>query len=67
MPDFEGYKYFLLVIDVFSKHIYARPLKEKTAVSVANAFKEIYEEFQSPIFKLESDNVFIVILTYDKC
>ena len=57
MPEFDGYKYILLVIDVFSKHMYARPLKDKSAKTVGEAFEDIYNEFQSPIFKLESDNV----------
>jgi len=61
MPEFNGYKYFLVVIDVFSKHIYTRPLKEKTAKVVGLAFEDIYKEFESPIFKLESDNVIYLI------
>jgi len=57
MPEYNGYKYFLVVIDVFSKHMYTKPLKEKSAKVVGDAFQEIYAEFQSPIFKLESDQV----------
>jgi len=59
MPEFNGYKFFLVVIDVFSKHMYTRPLKDKTAKSVGEKFEEIFEEFQSPIFKLESDHVLV--------
>jgi len=59
MPDFNGYKYFSVVIDVFSKHMYTRLLKDKTVKIVGKSFKEIFEEFGSPIFKLESDNVII--------
>jgi len=59
MPEYNGYKYFLVVIDVFSKHIYTRPLKEKTSNAVGKAFEDIYQEFESPIFKLESDNVLL--------
>jgi len=62
MPEFDGFKYFLLVIDVFSKHMYTRPLKSKTAQAVGDAFKDIYKEFQTPIFKLESDNVICIFL-----
>jgi len=61
MPEFEGFKYFLVMIDVFSKHIYTRPLKDKTAKAVGQAFQDIYKEFKTPIFKLESDNVNINI------
>jgi len=64
MPDFEGYKYFLVVIDVYSKHLYARPLKDKTSATVGKAFEDIYKEFQSPIFKLESDQVIKIEFLY---
>jgi len=55
MPQFEGYKYFLVAIDVFSKHLYTRALKSKTAKEVGEAFENIYNEFKTPIYKLESD------------
>lgn len=55
MPQFEGYKYFLVAIDVFSKHLYTRPLKSKTAKEVGEAFESISNEFKTPIYKLESD------------
>lgn len=55
MPNYEGFKYFLVAIDVFSKHLYTRPLKSKTAKEVGEAFESIYGEFKTPIYKLESD------------
>ncbi len=56
MPNYQGFKYFLLLIDAFSKHIYCKSLKEKSAGQIREAFEKIYnEEFQSPIYKLESD------------
>jgi len=55
MPQFEGFKYFLVAIDVFSKHLYTRALKSKTAKEVGEAFESIYNEFKTPIYKLESD------------
>jgi len=64
MPEYNGYKYFLLVIDVFSKHMYTRPLKDKSAKAVGDAFKDIFDEFESPIFKLESDNVIKNIIIF---
>ena len=57
MFEFEGFKYFLVVIDAFSKHIYTEPLKDKSSKTVGNAFQKIYKEFGSPIVKLESDQV----------
>jgi|GWRWMinimDraft_6_1066014.scaffolds.fasta_scaffold19901_1 hypothetical protein len=55
MPQFEGYKYFLVAIDVFSKHLYTRALKSKSAKEVGEAFESINDEFKTPIYKLESD------------
>lgn len=57
MPVFNGFKYFLVLIDVFSKHIFALPLKDKSSSSVGEAFQKIYEQFRSPIYKLETDKV----------
>ena len=34
-----GYKYILMIIDVFSKYGFALPLKKKTGISVADALK----------------------------
>ena len=36
-----GYRYMLNVIDVLSKYAWSVPLKDKTALSTLNAFKEI--------------------------
>lgn len=60
MPAYNGYKYFLVAIDVYSKHIYTRPLHNKTAKEVGNAFESINSEFKTPIYKLESDQVFSI-------
>ena len=34
----EGFKYILLGCDIFSKMVYAEPLKAKDKISVLNAF-----------------------------
>ena len=39
-----GFKYLLAVIDVFSKHGWLIPLKDKTGKSVASALKTIFKE-----------------------
>ena len=36
-PDQRGFKYFLLIGDVFSKYIQAAPLKDQTATDIADA------------------------------
>ena len=40
----EGYRFLLLVIDIFSKYGYLVPLKNKQGVTVADALKKIFEE-----------------------
>src|SRR5919201_6423681 len=37
----KGYKYILMVIDAFSKFVWAKPLKNKTAEEVTKAMKTI--------------------------
>lgn len=49
-------KYILVVINIFSKMAYARALKTKTGVEVANAMKSILNEIEIPIQKLHLDN-----------
>jgi transposase InsO family protein len=40
----QGYKYILVVIDVFTRYAWTRKLKNKTGVETANAFKSIINE-----------------------
>ena len=40
----KGYKYIVVVLDVFSRYSWARPLKDKTGESVTKAFKDIFKE-----------------------
>ena len=44
----KGYKYLLMVIDVFSKYGWIVPLKNKKGESVAEAFEGIFEEGRKP-------------------
>ena len=37
----KGFKYILVVLDVFSRYSWSRPLKDKTGESVTKAFKDI--------------------------
>ena len=43
-----GVQYVLLVIDVFSKYVWLRPLKDKKGVSVVEAIKDILKEGRKP-------------------
>ena len=40
----DGYNYILVVIDVFSKYLWVRKLKDKKGSSVASAFEDIFKE-----------------------
>ena len=44
----EGYKYVLVVIDVFSKYLWMHSLRDKKGTSVAHALREIFEQGRIP-------------------
>ena len=44
MPEFDGYKYFLLLVDLYSNFIYVEPLKGKTAEDVKRAFVRLFKK-----------------------
>ena len=55
MFKFEDFYYFLLVIDVFSRRIFCRPLKKKTSSEVKEAFNQIFDEINNPIRVIQTD------------
>jgi len=55
MFEKNGFKYFLVLIDVFSRHLYVEALKDKTAATVKKVFQKIFSSFTSPITKIETD------------
>ena len=57
MPDDDGYKYALTVIDANSRACDAEPLKTKTADEVLKAFKKIYNRnyLKLPKYQLQVD------------
>jgi len=50
------YKYILVVIDCFSKYLWTRPLKSKSAVDVAKAMENIFRSSNRIPKKVISDN-----------
>jgi hypothetical protein len=72
MPNDDGYKYILVVVDVYSRLCDAYPLKTKDAIEVLKGFKDIYKrkvlslpkrlevdsgsEFKSVVAKYFKDN-----------
>ena len=50
-----GYRYLLTVVDVFSKHAWVQPVKNKTGQAVTTAFEKILKEGRKPI-NLQTDD-----------
>jgi transposase InsO family protein len=50
----DGYRYILVVIDLFSKYLWLRKLKDKKGESVAKAFETIFKEGRKP-YKMRTD------------
>ena len=55
MYNYEGFKYFLLLVDCFSFKIFTVALKNKNSSTVAEAFKNIFQKFNSKIYELQTD------------
>ena len=41
-----GYRYIFLLVDLFSKMVYTRPIKKKTGIATANALQSIFSTFK---------------------
>ena len=50
-----GYRYLLTVVDVFSKHAWIQPMKNKTGKVVTEAMAKILKGGRKPI-NLQTDN-----------
>lgn len=50
-----GYRYILIVIDIFSKKAYAEPLKDKTVKTTATAMKKFFDKIGERIRNLHTD------------
>ena len=57
MFPYEGFQYFLLVVDGFSSKIFVRPLKAKNSTIVAKALSDIFDEFNAQIYVFETGNL----------
>jgi hypothetical protein len=55
MFEKNDFKYFLVLVDVFSRHLYAESLKDKSADTVRKAFEKMFATINSPITKIETD------------
>jgi hypothetical protein len=55
MKMYNKFRYFLLVVDVFSWKIFCVPLRQKKASTVQTAFDNIFKAFGSPITEIQTD------------
>ena len=55
MLEFGTFKYFLLMIDIFSRKIFTHPMKTKTAAECRRAFDILFKEADIVPEKLETD------------
>jgi hypothetical protein len=55
MADLAEFQYVLAVLNVFSKELWARPLRTKTPAVVTEAFREILQG-QEPPSRLDTDS-----------
>ena len=51
-----GYRYLLTVVDVFSKHAWVQPVKNKTGQAVTAAFEKILKEGKRKPINLQTDD-----------
>ena len=55
-PENDGYKFILIVIDIFSKYVFVEPIYSKSAKDVTSAMQAIFiKSGRNPMF-LNSDN-----------
>jgi hypothetical protein len=55
MFEYDGFKYFLVLIDCYSSKLFVKCLKNKDSLSVSKALAEIITEFGAQIHILETD------------
>ena len=60
-----GFLYFLLIIDVFSRHIYVEALKKKDAPSVAKAMEKIFSIIEEKNTRIQYFQTVQVIYLYE--
>lgn len=55
MFEDSGFKYFLLLVDVFSSKVFTVPLKTRNTKEVLNGLKKIISNFKAQIYVLQAD------------
>ena len=52
----DGHRFLLIVIDVFSKHLWVQPIPNKSHTSVIQAFQKIFQQTMRRPRTLRTDN-----------
>ena len=55
ISNIKGYRYIFIVIDIYSKYLWAIPLKNKYSQTITNEFSNIITTSKRKLLKLESD------------
>ena len=65
----KGIKYLLCAIDLYSKHVFVIPLKDKKGVSIVNAFSKIIKQSNRKPNKtwIDQGGEFIIIFLKNGC
>ena len=42
----KGFRFLLFIIDIYSKHAWVVPLKDKKGVSIVNGFQKILDDYK---------------------
>ena len=58
----KGFRFFLCVIDIFSKYAWVVPLKDKKGISIVNAFQKILDNANLIKYGLIKEVNFTIIL-----
>ena len=51
----KGFRFLLCVIDIYSKYVWAIPLKDKKGVKITNVFQKTLQESNSKSYKIWVD------------
>jgi len=51
----QGMKMIMLAIDVFSKYVYAYPIKDRTSASIAKGFLQLFRDAKGKIKSIQTD------------
>lgn len=55
-PDNENnFRYFLLLVDVYSSKIFVQPLKSRETEDIVKAVRTIIEDFKARIYEIQAD------------